>query len=90
MTSSEPLENLAAIILLMLFAAGQVNCCLTGSELRRCAHRLCTQKWHSQTADIDDMRRRLERHFEIADFRYQQSRRSGPAQTLANSGSAGN
>jgi hypothetical protein len=46
-----------------------VNGCLTGSELRHTdLRRLCTQMWHSQTSDIDEMRHELQRHFGIADY----------------------
>ena len=46
-----------------------VNRCLTGSELRHFdLRRACTQMWHAQTADIDEMRHELERHFNIVDF----------------------
>lgn len=47
-----------------------INGCLTGTELRHFAlRRLCTQMWHSQTADIDEMRHVLEQKFNIADYR---------------------
>lgn len=46
-----------------------LNGCLTGSELRHTdLRRLCSQMWHSQTSDIDEMRHELERHFDIADY----------------------
>lgn len=47
-----------------------INGCLTGSELRHDElRRLCTGMWHSQSADIDEMRQELLRHFGIADYR---------------------
>lgn len=46
-----------------------LNRCLTGAELLHPdLHRACNDMWHSQTADIDDMRRELSRHFGIVDY----------------------
>lgn len=46
-----------------------VNQCLTGSEeMHPDLMRLCRDMWHSQTSDIDQMRRELARHFGIVDF----------------------
>ncbi|MGE3740769.1 MAG: DUF305 domain-containing protein [Geminicoccaceae bacterium] len=43
--------------------------CLTGSDpAHHDLRRLCSQMWHGQTADIEEMRQELERHFAIADF----------------------
>lgn len=46
-----------------------VNACMTGSELRHFElRRACSQMWHSQTGDIDEMRHELERRFGIVDY----------------------
>lgn len=46
-----------------------LNGCLTGSELRHFdLRRACNGMWHSQTADIDEMRHELEHHFNIVDY----------------------
>ena len=46
-----------------------INGCLTGTELKHFdLRRLCAQMWHSQTADIDEMRHSLEKKFDIADY----------------------
>lgn len=46
-----------------------VNHCLSGAELLHPdLHRLCQDMWHSQTSDIDQMRRELARHFGIVDY----------------------
>lgn len=46
-----------------------VNKCITGSELQHFDLRqACTQMWHSQTADINEMRHELERHYHIVDY----------------------
>lgn len=46
-----------------------VNGCLTGSELRHYdLRRVCSEMWHSQTSDIDEMRHELERHYNIVDY----------------------
>lgn len=47
-----------------------LNGCLTGSELTHDElRRLCSQAWHSQTEDIEEMRQELERSFSISDYR---------------------
>ena len=47
-----------------------LNGCLTGSDpAHHDLRRLCSQMWHGQTADVDEMRQELERHFQIADYR---------------------
>lgn len=46
-----------------------VNGCLTGSDVRhQDLLRACTQMWHSQISDIDEMRHELERHYNIVDY----------------------
>lgn len=46
-----------------------LNRCLTGAELLHPdLHRACNDMWHSQTSDIDEMRRELARHFKIVDY----------------------
>lgn len=46
-----------------------LNACLTGTEIKHeDLRRECRTMWHSQTADIDMMRRDLLRHFGIADY----------------------
>ena len=46
-----------------------VNACMTGSELRHFElRRACSQMWHSQTGDIDELRHQMERHFGIVDY----------------------
>lgn len=46
-----------------------VNGCLTGSELKHFdLRRFCTNMWHAQMGDIDEMRHELERHYGIVDF----------------------
>lgn len=48
---------------------GPVNACITGSELRHFElRRMCSQMWHEQTSQIDEMRHELAKHFGIVDY----------------------
>jgi uncharacterized protein (DUF305 family) len=47
-----------------------VNGCLTGTDLEHVdLRRMCMQMWHSQMADIDEMRNELARHLSIVDYK---------------------
>jgi hypothetical protein len=46
-----------------------LNGCLTGSELEHFdLRRGCSDMWHSQTSDIDQMRHELAKHYGIVDY----------------------
>jgi hypothetical protein len=46
-----------------------VNGCMTGTDLEHFdRRRACNQMWHSQIADIDQMRHELVKHYGIVDY----------------------
>jgi len=50
--------------------AQPLNGCLTGTDLEHAdLRRMCMQMWHSQMADIDEMRNELALHFSIVDYK---------------------